>query len=60
MKRFQPIFLIFSLLAVATMMGIGIFISERNIIGIIACIIAMFAVMGFGFATKKRMQQNER
>jgi hypothetical protein len=60
MKPFQPIFFLFSLCATAAMMGIGIFISERNMIGILACTVAMIAVMGLGFAMKKRMKQNER
>jgi hypothetical protein len=38
-------------------MGIGISIAERSWIGILACIVALVFVMGFGFKTKKKMRE---
>jgi hypothetical protein len=39
------------------MIGIGIAIGERSVIGVIACIAALVFVMGFGFKTKKKMRE---
>jgi arginine exporter protein ArgO len=56
MKQIKwPLFLI-ALLAAATIMGIGIAIAERSWIGILACIVGLVFVMGFGFKTKKKMR----
>jgi arginine exporter protein ArgO len=51
-----PLFFI-ALLAAATIMGIGISIAERSWIGILACIVGLVFVMGFGFKTKKKMRE---
>jgi arginine exporter protein ArgO len=57
MKQIKwPLFFI-ALLAAATIMGIGIAIAERSIIGILACIVGLVFVMGFGFKTKKKMRE---
>lgn len=50
-------FLLLSILAAGTIMGIGISIAERSIIGILACIVSLVFVMGFGFKTKKKMRE---
>jgi arginine exporter protein ArgO len=56
MKQIKwPLFFI-ALLAAATIMGIGIAIAERSWIGILACIVGLVFVMGFGFKTKKKMR----
>lgn len=39
------------------MIGIGIAIGERSVMGVIACIIALVIVMGFGFKKKKKMRE---
>lgn len=39
------------------MIGIGIAIGERSVIGAIACAIALVFVMGFGFKKKKKMRE---
>jgi hypothetical protein len=59
MKSFQPIFFFFAVLAASCMMGIGIFIAERNVLGIMFSIIALLITMGAGFITKKRMREKE-
>ncbi|MFD2443370.1 YlaF family protein [Bacillus sp. CGMCC 1.16607] len=58
MKKIKWPLLFFALLATASIMGIGIAIGERSILGIIACILALVFVMGFGFTTKKKMREN--
>jgi arginine exporter protein ArgO len=56
MKQIKwPLFFI-ALLATATIMGIGISIAERSWVGILACIVGLVFVMGFGFKTKKKMR----
>jgi arginine exporter protein ArgO len=49
-------FLFIAILAAATIMGIGIAIAERSLLGILACIVGLVFVMGFGFKTKKKMR----
>lgn len=57
MKQIKwPLFFI-AILAAATIMGIGIAIAERSWVGILACIVALVFVMGFGFKTKKKMRE---
>jgi hypothetical protein len=57
MKSFQPVFLLFAILAASSIMAIGIFIAEQSVLGIIGSIIALTIIMGMGFATKKRMRE---
>ncbi|PLS16538.1 hypothetical protein CVD28_15755 [Bacillus sp. M6-12] len=49
-------FLFLAFLAAASMAGIGISVGERSTIGIIVSIIALNAIMGYGFAAKKKMR----
>jgi hypothetical protein len=58
MKGIKWIFLIFAILAAASMMGIGIELAEKSMIGTISCVIALIIIMGFGFKTKKKMREN--
>ncbi|MBB5323831.1 hypothetical protein HNQ34_000923 [Anoxybacillus tepidamans] len=57
MKPFQPVFLLFAILAASSIMAIGIFIAEQSVLGIIISIIVFIVIMGIGFATKKRMRE---
>lgn len=50
--------LVYAILAAASIMGIGIAISERSLIGAIGCIIAIVVIMGMGFTTKRKMREN--
>ncbi|WP_026089283.1 DUF5325 family protein [Bacillus sp. AP8] len=56
MMKQKLFFLLLSLLASASMAGIGISIAYRNIFGIILCILALCGVMGFGFSMKKKLR----
>ncbi len=58
MNKIKPLFLLFALMATACIMGIGISIAERSIIGMITCTILLILIMGIGFITKKKMREN--
>ena len=54
MKRIEPVPLLLAILAVAAIIAIGVFIAEHSAIGIAASILMFIAIMGAGFARKKR------
>lgn len=58
MKKIKSLFLLFALVATSCIVGIGISVAERSIIGIISCILLFILVMGIGFITKKKMREN--
>lgn len=58
MKQIKWPLLFFAFGAALCMMVTGIAVAERSIIGILACILALIFVMGFGFKTKKKMREN--
>ncbi|MFK9092276.1 YlaF family protein [Bacillus salipaludis] len=58
MKNVKWPLLIYAILAAASIMGIGIAISEKSLIGAIGCILAVFVIMGMGFKTKRKMREN--
>jgi ABC-type nitrate/sulfonate/bicarbonate transport system permease component len=58
MKGIKWIFLIFAVLSAASMMGIGIAIAEKSMIGVMSSIIALIFIMGLGFKTKRRMRES--
>jgi hypothetical protein len=58
MKKIKSLFLLFALVATSCIMGIGISVAEKSIIGIISCILLLILVMGIGFITKKKMREN--
>ena len=58
MKKIKSLFLLFALVATSCIIGIGISVAERSIIGIISCILLFILVMGIGFITKKKMREN--
>lgn len=57
MKQFQPVSFLLAIFAVIAIMAIGIFIAEQSMTGIIASIVALFIIIGIGFARKKRMRE---
>jgi len=57
MKQVKWIFLFLAILAAISMIGIGIAVGERSIIGILLAIIALNGVMAAGFILKKRMRE---
>jgi len=50
--------LIYAVLAAVCIIGIGIAIGEKSIIGAISCILALMVVMGMGFKKKRKMREN--
>jgi hypothetical protein len=57
LKQIKWPLLFFAFGAASCMIGIGIAIGERSVMGVIACIIALVLVMGFGFKKKKKMRE---
>ncbi|WP_066052790.1 YlaF family protein [Robertmurraya korlensis] len=57
MKSIKWPLLFFALASAACMMGTGIAIGYRSLTGILASIVALVIVMGFGFTTKKKMRE---
>lgn len=60
MKQLQVRMLLFAIIGVAFMMGIGIMIAEQSIIGIILCIVGTIGTFGLGFATKARIRKQQQ
>lgn len=56
MKSGKWIFFLLAFIAAGSMVGVGIAVGERSILGILISILALIAAMGFGFATKKKMR----
>ncbi|MET3575826.1 YlaF family protein [Bhargavaea ullalensis] len=57
MKNVKWVFVLFALAALASMVAIGFAIGAGSILGIIGAVVLLFAVMGFGFKTKKAMRE---
>ncbi|MBB6283985.1 DUF5325 family protein [Geobacillus subterraneus] len=57
MKRIELVPLMLAIFAVAAIMAIGVFIAEQSIIGIAASTLIFIAMMGVGFAHKKRTRE---
>ncbi|MTH52578.1 hypothetical protein GKZ89_04095 [Bacillus mangrovi] len=58
MKSVKWKFLLLAVLAAAMMALVGISVSYRSVFGIILGILGLCAVMGFGFAQKKRLRES--
>ncbi|GLB60353.1 YlaF family protein [Cytobacillus sp. NCCP-133] len=58
MKNIKWPLLAFAIGAAICMMGIGVSVAERSVIGIIFSIILLVFVMGYGFKTKKKMRED--
>jgi hypothetical protein len=58
MKQIKWPLLFFAIVAATCIMGIGIAIGERSIIGVLVSMVALVFVMGFGFKTKKKMRES--
>jgi arginine exporter protein ArgO len=58
MKKVKWPLLVYAILAAACIMGIGIAIGEKSIIGALCCIVAIIVIMGMGFKTKRKMREN--
>jgi hypothetical protein len=57
LKQIKWPLLFFAFAAASCMIGIGIAIGERSVIGVLTCIAALVFVMGFGFKKKKKMRE---
>jgi hypothetical protein len=57
MKRIEPVPLLLAILAVAAVMAIGVFIAEQSAAGIAVSTLMFIAIMGAGFARKKRTRE---
>lgn len=53
----NAVFILFAFAAVIAMSGIGVAIAERSAIGAIVSILAVIAVFGMGFKTKKKFRE---
>ncbi|MEC1521004.1 YlaF family protein [Neobacillus niacini] len=58
MKQIKWVFIVFAVLAAASIMGIGVAIGEKSILGVIGSILVLIVVMGFGFKTKAKYRAN--
>jgi len=58
MKNVKWSLLVYAMLAAASIMGIGVAIGEKSIIGALGCIVAIIIIMGMGFKTKRKMREN--
>ncbi|CAM3282462.1 MULTISPECIES: DUF5325 family protein [Brevibacillus] len=54
MNRYQLVTLALALSVTACLIGVGISIGEKSILGIIGCFVVAFALMGFGFSYKRK------
>ncbi|MDM5328093.1 YlaF family protein [Neobacillus sp. CF12] len=58
MKKIKWVFVVYAILAAMSIMGIGVAIGEKSIIGVIGSILALIVIMGFGFKTKAKFRAN--
>jgi hypothetical protein len=58
MNNIKWIFILYAVLTAIFIMGIGVAIGVKSILGVIGCIIGVILVMGFGFKTKAKMRTN--
>nr|WP_308787281.1 YlaF family protein [Planomicrobium stackebrandtii] len=57
MKNTKWIFVLYSLAAILAMVGIGLAVGLRSVIGIFAAILLLCLIMGMGFKKKKEMRE---
>lgn len=57
MKDVKWSLLFYSILATASIIGIGVAIAEQSLPGIIGCIAAVIVIMGLGFKTKRKLRE---
>ncbi|MFP7295983.1 YlaF family protein [Neobacillus niacini] len=58
MKHIKWIFVVYAILAAMSIMGIGVAIGEKSLLGVIGSILALILIMGFGFKTKAKYRAN--
>jgi hypothetical protein len=58
MNQIKWIFVLYAVVTALSIMGIGVAIGEKSLLGVIGCIIVVLFVMGMGFKTKAKMRAN--
>nr|WP_251047496.1 YlaF family protein [Planococcus sp. ISL-110] len=56
-KNTKWIFVLYSLAAILAMVGIGLAVGLRSVLGILAAILMLILIMGMGFKKKKEMRE---
>ena len=56
-KNIKWIFVLYSLAAILAMVGIGLAVGLRSVLGIFAAILLLCLIMGMGFKKKKEMRE---
>ena len=56
MKQIKWIFVLYAVLAAVSIMGIGVAIGEKSVLGVIGSILALVLIMGLGFKTKAKLR----
>jgi hypothetical protein len=59
-KDIKWVFVLYAIGAAVSMLGVGVAIGERSIIGILCCIVLLIIIMGFGFKSKKKWREEGR
>ncbi|HLU23393.1 YlaF family protein [Lederbergia graminis] len=59
MQNIQWNFLALAILAVASIIGIGVFLGRGSLLGIGICFILFIAIMGTGFTWKRNLRNKE-
>ncbi len=59
MKQIKWVFLLLAIMTAACMLGIGIAIAEKSMIGILLGILATVASFGLGFSLKRKLLSNQ-
>ncbi|ANU12196.1 YlaF family protein [Planococcus antarcticus] len=57
MKNTKWVFVLYSLAALLAMVGIGLAVGLRSVLGIFAAILVLCLIMGMGFKKKKEMRE---
>ncbi|WP_245153845.1 YlaF family protein [Jeotgalibacillus proteolyticus] len=57
MEKGNGIFILYAFAAVLAMTGVGIAVGERSFLGAVISLIALTAVFGMGFKTKKKHRE---
>ncbi|RNF40720.1 YlaF family protein [Planococcus salinus] len=57
MKNIKWIFVLYSILALLSMAGIGVAVGLRSGLGILSAVLLLCLIMGMGFKKKKEMRE---
>lgn len=51
-------FLFLAVLAAFSIVGMGISLGEKSLLGMLVCFVVLVSVMGYGFKTKKKLRES--